>query len=228
MLELLDYRRRVSELYALIRRLGTNSPVAFHAFKQERDKLFAQHPASPLSDEQRLGFQGLQVAPYDPRFRVTGAVKRITASQVYHDENIESGSFRMRPFGTFDVTLPTGQGQLTLYWIEGYGGGIFLPFRDASNGSSTYGGGRYLLDSIKGTDLGTEGGRLILDFNYSYHPSCAYNDRWVCPLAPKENHLHFSIPVGELLPSSVVKRLPVDTNLDSSGISPTAADDVEP
>jgi uncharacterized protein (DUF1684 family) len=89
---------------------------------------------------------------------------------------------------------------LGLFWIEGYGGGLFLPFRDSSNGGETYGGGRYLYDAIKGADLGSsaDGADLIpLDFNYAYNPSCAYNEQWVCPLAPRENWLPFPVEAGE-------------------------------
>ena len=71
-------------------------------------------------------------------------------------------------------------GELTVYWLGGYGGGVFMPFGDATNGSTTYGGGRYLLDGVKGADLGVVDGRLILDFNFAYNPSCAYSTRWVC------------------------------------------------
>ena len=90
------------------------------------------------------------------------------------------------PFGSDDV-----------YWIEVYGGGVFVPFRDATSGSETYGAGRYLLDTIKGADLGGEGDRLILDFNYAYNPSCAYDPRWSCPLAPAVNWLQVPIQAGE-------------------------------
>ncbi|MGH6914787.1 MAG: DUF1684 domain-containing protein, partial [Geminicoccales bacterium] len=90
--------------------------------------------------------------------------------------------------------------ELCVYWIGGYGGGVFLPFRDATSGRQTYGGGRYLLDSIKSADLGeTSDGRVILDFNFAYHPSCAYSDRWICPLSPVENTLPVAIRAGERL-----------------------------
>ncbi|MFQ5576785.1 MAG: DUF1684 domain-containing protein, partial [Anaerolineae bacterium] len=79
----------------------------------------------------------------------------------------------------------------------GYGGGVFLPFKDLTAGQTTYGGGRYLLDSIKSADLGCEGSRLIVDFNFAYNPSCAYNARWHCPLPPAENRLPVAIPAGE-------------------------------
>jgi uncharacterized protein (DUF1684 family) len=199
MLDLLDYRRRVAEIYMHIRRLGTEQPEAFAHFQQVRDQLFAEHPSSALSDEQKLTFTGLRYAAYDPRFRIEVDVQPVDDDITYHDDQVEQGTFRMRPVGRVDVELPTGHGQLTVYWILGYGGGLFLPFRDASSGKTTYGGGRYLLDTIKGADLGTNGSRLTLDFNYAYHPSCTYHPRWVCPLALAENWLPFDVPVGEQL-----------------------------
>src|SRR4029077_20655991 len=85
-----------------------------------------------------------------------------------------------RQFARVTFDLPTGSGSLGLYWIAGYGGGVFLPFRDATCGKSSYGGGRYLYDTIKGADLGAGLDEILLDFNYAYHPSCFYNPRWVC------------------------------------------------
>ena len=86
---------------------------------------------------------------------------------------------------------------MSLFWIMGYGGGVFLSFGDTTNRDTTYGAGRYLYDTIKGADLGTTQDEMMLDFNYAYNPSCSYNPRWVCPLAPRENRLTFPIPVGE-------------------------------
>ncbi|MDX1605233.1 MAG: DUF1684 domain-containing protein [Candidatus Competibacterales bacterium] len=74
---------------------------------------------------------------------------------------------------------------------------LFLPFLDATSGQGSYGGGRYLYDSIKGADLGAGADTLVLDFNYAYNPSCAYDPRWVCPLAPPENRLPFAVEAGE-------------------------------
>ena len=90
-----------------------------------------------------------------------------------------------------------GEHALELYWLEGYGGGLFLPFRDATAASETYGGGRYLLDTVKGADLGMDGGRLVLDFNFAYNPSCSYDPGWVCPLSPPANSLPIAIRAGE-------------------------------
>jgi uncharacterized protein (DUF1684 family) len=74
---------------------------------------------------------------------------------------------------------------------------LFLPFRDATNGTSTYGGGRYLLDTAKGADLGSVGDALVVDFNYAYHPSCFHSARWTCPLAPPRNTLAVAVEAGE-------------------------------
>ena len=81
---------------------------------------------------------------------------------------------------------PLGDARLPVLWVEGYGNGLFLPFRDATNGDRTYGAGRYLLDTVKGADQGGDAatGTLTLDFNLAFHPSCAHDPRWVCPLAP--------------------------------------------
>lgn len=91
-------------------------------------------------------------------------------------------------------------GELTVYWIGGYGGGAFLPFADATSGAQTYGAGRYLLDSIKGTDLGGQGSEVVLDFNFSYFPSCAYSPEYICPLAPRANRLPQPVAAGERHP----------------------------
>ena len=90
--------------------------------------------------------------------------------------------------------------RLSVFWLNEYAGGIFIPFRDTTSGKETYGGGRYLWDSAKGADLGTDGDELVLDFNYAYHPSCVYDPAWSCPLAPQENWLPIPILAGERLP----------------------------
>jgi uncharacterized protein (DUF1684 family) len=104
----------------------------------------------------------------------------------------------MQPIGTISFEVNGQVVSLTLFWITGYGGGIFLPFRDLTNATDTYAGGRYLLDTIKGADLGREGDQIVIDFNFAYNPSCAYNDRWSCPLPPPENRLPVPIRAGEL------------------------------
>jgi hypothetical protein len=102
-------------------------------------------------------------------------------------------------FGQAAFTAGGPELTLDLYWLDGYGGGLFVPFADLTSGTETYGAGRYLWDSIKGADLGLQDGRLVLDFNFAYQPSCSYDPRWVCPLAPPANRLPVPVAAGERL-----------------------------
>ncbi|MFC6345131.1 DUF1684 domain-containing protein, partial [Nocardioides hankookensis] len=97
-----------------------------------------------------------------------------------------------------------GLGTLDLWRLTSYGGGLFLPLRDGSSGrpGGSYGGGRYLLDTIKGADLGGTPDRLVVDLNFAYAPSCAYDPAWACPLAPAGNRVDDEVPVGERQPSA--------------------------
>ena len=197
MLELLDYRRRVHELYRAVRLQGT--PNAYDFFRRERDALFASHPQSALDAAHKVSFSGLRYYPYDPAYRVV-AVLDYDVEPVTFDYDLgDDGRLTMRQFAQVTFELPTGSGTLGVFWITGYGGGLFLPFRDATNGRTTYGGGRYLFDTIKGADLGASAETLVLDFNYAYHPSCYYNPRWICPLAPPQNQLNIAVEAGEML-----------------------------
>ncbi|HYI45322.1 MAG TPA: DUF1684 domain-containing protein, partial [Actinomycetota bacterium] len=106
---------------------------------------------------------------------------------------------RFERFGRVTFALNDAEVSLEVFWLETYGGGIFLPFRDGTSGTETYGAGRYLLDTVKGADLGNEGDALVLDFNFAYNPSCSYDPRWVCPLAPPSNRLAMEVRAGEVL-----------------------------
>jgi uncharacterized protein (DUF1684 family) len=196
MLDLLDYRRRVTDMYRAVRE-GQHDYVWF---RQQRDGLFRTHPQSALDDAQKAAFTGLSYYEYDPAFRVVAQMDTNIEPEVLRVELEDDGSFAYRRFAQVTFDLPTGSGRLSLFWIMGYGGGVFLPFGDATNRNITYGAGRYLYDTIKGADLGAGLSDIVLDFNYAYNPSCTYNPRWVCPLAPRENVLPFPIPAGEKMP----------------------------
>ncbi len=95
--------------------------------------------------------------------------------------------------------LRTPWGPLDVWELGSYGGGLWVPVRDAGSGPLSYGGGRYLYDTVKGADLGsTDDGELVVDLNYLYAPSCAHDPRWSCPLPPPGNVLDVVVPVGEL------------------------------
>ena len=193
--ELLDWKRAVFSMYEEIRR--TSEPEAmWRRWRAVRDEMFASHPQSPIPPEERRIFRELPYFDYDPDMRVLADVEPAEA-QHYQITTSGDGSYSFTRYGLAKFELGGRPLELEQYWVDGYGGGIFLPFRDATSGSTTYGAGRYLLDSIKGADLGTAGGRLVLDFNFSYNPSCAYDPRWVCPLAPPPNRLDVEIRAGE-------------------------------
>jgi len=203
-LTLLDWRRRVAALYASVR--ATADPAAAHeTWRAGRDELLATHPDTPLLPEDRPGFTGLRIAPYDPalRFEVT------TDPDVEpHRLEVMTGTDGVVAFDRIGVLRLPGLGDLDLWWLAAYAGGLFVPVKDALAGKDTYGGGRYLLDTVKGADLGgdidlsTGRGTLVVDLNFAYNPSCAYDPAWACPLAPPGNTLAAPVRGGELYPIS--------------------------
>ncbi len=194
-LELLDWRRRVAELFAeLRRRPATGATLSW--FRVEKDALFKHHPQSPIPVEQRDTFEGLPYWPFDPEARVTASFTPEAADPGSPEGPSEAEFTRI---GTLAFELYGQEYHLPALWIAGYAGGLFVPFKDATSGHETYGGGRYLLDTIKSADLGSDASAsaVVLDFNYAYHPSCAYDPVWVCPLAPPDSRLPIPIHAGE-------------------------------
>lgn len=188
-LDLADWRERVARLYV--------SDVDLAGFRAGRDGLFREHPQSPIAAGERAGFGGLRYFPDNPD-AVVETVLRPAEGRLEIDTGGEDGVVAYRRVGV----APTPYGDLSLWWIDAYGGGLFLPVRDGTCGHETYGGGRYLTDTVKGTHgrglvvLGPD--RVRLDFNYLYNPSCAYSPEWACPLAPPENRVAARIEAGEL------------------------------
>jgi uncharacterized protein (DUF1684 family) len=197
-LALLDWRRRVADLYREVRARLDRSPNDAHAYwRTVRDDLFKNHSQSPLPAARRAAFTGLGYFDYDSRFAFTAAIRPLP------DERREiavSGGRTMPMVRIGAVDLPVGT--LEIMWLDEYSGGLFVPFADATSGGTTYGAGRYLLDTAKGADLGGRGDRLVLDFNFAYHPSCVHDPAWACPLAPAANRLVPAIEAGERLASS--------------------------
>jgi uncharacterized protein len=198
--ELWDWRRRVAELYATVRAMEPPR-LAWQLWRETRDELFRSHPQSPLAPTDRERFAGLALFDYDPALRLAAELEPAEDAAPVTMVAGGDGEVHLAPFArTCGLAWRLG-GELTLYWIGGYGGGVFLPFKDATSGRETYGGGRYLLDTVKSADLGTTAdGRVILDFNFAYHPSCVYSDRWTCPLSPPANLLPLPLRAGERLP----------------------------
>ncbi|MBV9691632.1 MAG: DUF1684 domain-containing protein [Ktedonobacteraceae bacterium] len=204
-LYLYDYRCRVAAMYqernqAML--AGEDAEAVLQRFRAVRDELFATHPQSALDEEQRSTFTGLRYFPYNSSLRfivdVETTVEPIRQTIMMNANDLMS----MTTVGHLRFTVEREAVVLSLYWLDIYGGGLFLPFRDATCPDESYGGGRYLFDTIKGSNFVPIAGvsgykRVMLDFNYAYNPSCAYNHAWTCPLAPSENRLHVPIRAGE-------------------------------
>jgi uncharacterized protein len=196
-LELLDWRRQVFELYAGVRAEGR--PAAAHArWRAGRDALLRGHPQSPLSASDPLRTTGISYWPYDPALRFElGVIATRTGERLSLPAGAD-GTTSLRRVGSVQLPPPLGA-TVDVWWLEQYGGGLFLPLRDGTAGDTSYGGGRYLLDTAKGADLGAGDGTLTIDLNFLYHPSCRYSDAWRCPLAPAGNTISSPVGAGERL-----------------------------
>jgi len=183
-------------VYAAVR-AATDLPAAHDLWRRERDELFLRHPSSPLLAEARATFSGLPVRPYDPDWRFEAVVEETEQRRM----DVDTGTDGTVPFDLVGVVDLPVVGRLDVWRLASYGGGLFVPVKDALAGrpGGTYGGGRYLLDTIKGADLGpgSAGTSIMLDFNFAYNPSCAYDPAWACPLAQAGNTVAVDIPVGE-------------------------------
>lgn len=218
LLEVADWRRQVADLYAAVRVEAAHDPqAAWERWRAIREELYRTHPQSPVPAADRGPFRARHWA-YDPswRFEVAQELDSLDAPDPGLAAALTEpalggltlalpvstgGQESLRRIGSVAVPLARGQRRLGLFWMSGYAGGLFLPFGDATNGRETYGAGRYLLDAAKSADLGPgrSPGSLVLDFNFAFHPSCAFDPRWSCPLTPPENRLDLPIEAGERL-----------------------------
>lgn len=185
----LDWRRRVADIYAEVR--AASDPAAAHArWASRRADLLATHPATAIPEGHRDTFVPV-VAPYDPAFRFEVAVEPAEPER----REVATATDGVVPFERIGRVTLGDLGSLDVWWLDSYGGGVFVPLKDPS--PSSYGGGRYLLDTVKGADLGGGTGALVIDLNFAFQPSCAYSSDWVCPLPGPGNRLDVPIEVGE-------------------------------
>lgn len=195
--DVVDWRRRVFAISAAVRSAPT--PETGHAlWRRERDALLRTHPASPVPASERSSLVGADVAPYDPAWRFECALEPADGARW----DVETGTDGIVPFERWATVALPGVGTLDVWRLRSYGGGLFVPVHDALAGrpGGTYGGGRYLVDTVKGADLGGDAGSLVIDLNFAYAPSCAYDPAWACPLPPVGNRVAVPIPVGERHP----------------------------
>ena len=168
------------------------APVSeLEVFRLAKDEFFMSDPRSPLTLAQRKAFVGLEYFPEEPDLVIVTDLDTDVdpASLEIPTTTGDLQVYRRAGLVRFTVVgLPT---QLTLFAADGRDS-LFVPFRDATSGDETYGGGRYL-------DVEPPvNGRVVVDLNLAYNPWCAYNPSWSCPLPPPENQLVVPIRAGEL------------------------------
>jgi uncharacterized protein len=196
--DLLDWKRQVFGLYEQVR-ASSDPRSAWELWRETRDRLYREHPQSPVPPDRRAAFPGCSYFAYDPSARLLASVE--PSERVHRDVVSSTGAaFPFSQIGTARFALGDSDQSVALLWNEGYGGGLFVSFQDETSGEETYPAARYLLDTVKGADLGTSDGRLVLDFNFAYNPSCAYDSTWACPLAPRESRLSVAVRAGEQTP----------------------------
>jgi uncharacterized protein len=194
-LQLAEWRREVGELYGRVRAL--HGERAWTAWREGKQRLYRDHPQSPVPAPRRAGYT-FACFDYDASMRVFAELVPATPRHVDGDGDVPG----MTQVGALRFVLGDATHELGAYWLDGYAGGLMVPFADTTSGAQTYGGGRYALDTAKGADLGTRDGGVVLDFNFAYAPSCAHDPRWRCPLAPAANRLRIPIRAGELGPAA--------------------------
>lgn len=197
LIDLADWRRKIAELYVRIRSLS--DPLrAWDEWCRTRADMFRSHAQSPIPPARRNSYGGPPHFRYDHRFRTAGVIEEAPTERVTIPSSVDT-TYEFTRFATVSFELGGKSHRLDLLWLDSYGGGIFLSFRDSTSGDSTYRACRYLFDTAKGADLGMVEGRLLLDFNFAYNPSCAYDAKWACPLAPPRNRMDLAIEAGERL-----------------------------
>jgi uncharacterized protein (DUF1684 family) len=202
---LADWRRQVATLYAEVRGMAATDPaIALAHWRAVRELLYREHPQSPVPPEARSAFRAVHFE-HDSSLRFEVAIEAAPppAPGAFALEVPNSGAdtLSFSRVGRIEIPFAAGARTLSVFWMAGYAGGLFIPFRDGTNGAETYGAGRYLVDAAKSADLGGDpaAGKLTIDFNFAFQPSCAFHPRWACPLAPPENRLDIAVRAGERL-----------------------------
>jgi uncharacterized protein (DUF1684 family) len=173
---------------------------AVRGYRADKDAYFRVGHGSPVPAEDRTAFPGIPYFPVDESFVAEGLALEPYGGDEPVRFEIPTTDGRLRPAeraGEFHFDLLGSPHRLTAYRIANATGetddGLFVPFVDATTGSTTYGAGRYL--DLAPDDDGT----WTLDFNFAYHPSCVYDPRFSCPLTPAENRLDVRVEAGERL-----------------------------
>lgn len=165
-------------------------------FQRELNAEYKDASKSPLKNKDRKNFKGLDFFKFNAAYVVKARLERTPDSKWFNMRTTTSRVTKERVYGILRFELNGKQHRLNVYQgeetmqQEGMEDYLFLPFLDETNGFETYGGGRYL-------DLRIPAGDTIeIDFNTAYNPFCAYNEKYSCPIVPRENYLQTRIEAG--------------------------------
>lgn len=164
--------------------------------RDQIDDFMAHHPQSPLTSEQKEAFRGLNYYDDDDALTFTAPVERFSDDEPLEEMETSTGDRLLyRRWGRFQFQVDGVEAALTIY-SDSDGADFFMPFRDGTSGSETYGAGRYMDNHRPGLQPLSDT-EVEIDFNFAYNPYCAYNPNFSCPLPPVENWLKVPIQAGE-------------------------------
>lgn len=165
-------------------------------FQKKLNTEFKDASRSPLKSKDLKVFNGLDFFKLDSSFVVKALLERTPDTEWFLMKTTTDRLSQERIFGVLSFELEGKAFKLNVYQgkdlmqTDGYMDYLFLPFMDNTNGTSTYSGGRYMDLRIP------EGDSITLDFNTAYNPYCAYNEKYSCPIVPRENYLDLEIEAG--------------------------------
>jgi len=164
--------------------------------RKDVDDFLKKHPQSPLGHEQQETFTGLDYFDINPELVFEVEVERFADDEPIITMQTSTGDEQeYRRWGRFSFEIGGKSASMTIY-SDRFGQDFFMPFKDGTNGSETYGAGRYM-DEHRPGFRPLAGDMFEVDFNYAYNPYCAYSSAYSCPLPPRENWLKVPIRAGE-------------------------------
>jgi len=168
-------------------------------YQQELNASYKDASKSPLKKKDLRQFKGLDFFDIDSTFIVSAKLVRTANAPTFKMATTTDRKPLYKEYGKLHFTLQKQNCELTIYQSqddlrdEKYKDYLFLPFTDDTSGEESYGGGRYM--DIMTTDITVEN-TVILNFNNTYNPYCAYNEKYSCPITPRKNHLDLEIKAG--------------------------------
>lgn len=185
----------VTVLTPLISNAQLDPKAKLEEHRKEINTEFANPEETILDSADVVDFHELDFFDFNPNCAITAKFKKIKKGEIIGFATSTSRIAKYREYGTLTFKHNGKKCKLTVYEPAvpnpAYPGHLFLPFKDLSNGDSTYGGGRYL--DLNKKDMSK---KVVLDFNYCYNPYCAYSDNYSCPVPPDCNYLNVEILAG--------------------------------